>query len=80
MNSAFAILDDGPNAGLYSINLGTGTASLIGDINAAGGFFGFAITPGVAPVPEPGSLALFAGLGVSGAGFLMRRRKNILKN
>ena len=27
-------------------------------------------------VPEPGTLALLAGMGLSGAGFLARRRKN----
>ncbi len=29
----------------------------------------------VAAVPEPGSLALLIGMGLSGAGFLVRRRK-----
>ena len=32
------------------------------------------IVVGFGTVPEPGSLALFAGLGISGAGFLARRR------
>ena len=32
------------------------------------------VTP--AAVPEPGSVALLAGMGLSGAGFLARRRKN----
>ena len=73
VNSAYAIMDDGANAGLYSINLSTGAATLRGDVNAAGSFFGFAIVP--AAVPEPGSIALFVGLGVMGAGFLLRRRR-----
>ena len=36
---------------------------------------------GVAPqaTPEPGSLALLAGMGLSGVGFLARRRKNARK-
>lgn len=38
--------------------------------------FDFLATPNVTPVPEPGSVALLAGLGLSGAGFLVRRRRN----
>lgn len=74
LNSAYAIMDDGANAGLYSINLGTGAATLRGDINAAGSFFGFAIVPAATAVPEPGSVALFVSMGITGAGFLARRK------
>ena len=39
------------------------------------GSSGFASGPFVTSTPEPGSLALLAGLGLSGAGFLLRRRR-----
>ena len=41
--------------------------------------FNFAATSSPAAVPEPGSLALLAGMGLTGAGFLARRRKNACK-
>lgn len=53
--------------GLYSINLATGAASLIGEYN--GTLSGLTL----APVPEPGSVAMMiAGLGL--VGWLARRR------
>jgi len=52
--------------GLYGIDLGTGAASLIGEYN--GTLSGLTL----APIPEPGSLAMmFAGIGLLG---LARRR------
>ena len=47
----------------------------------AGDFIGvddvrFVLSPAPMSTPEPGSLALLAGMGLSGAGFLARRRKN----
>lgn len=40
-----------------------------------GGGFG-TVTYKVTPVPEPDSITLLAGMSLSGAGFLIRRRKN----
>ena len=86
VNSAYGIFDSttilgGPPT-LYSINLTTGAASLIGGINAPGNavapispITGFAITPDVAAAtPEPGSIALLAGMATVGAGMIRRRR------
>lgn len=45
-------------------------------------FSAFGVTPipiTPAAVPEPGSLAMFVGLGISGVGFLSRRRKQARK-
>lgn len=72
-NLAFASLTDGSVAGiagLYRIDLVSGAASRIGDIGAVD-LFGLAI----APVPEPGSLALVFAAG--SAGWLVRRRRNL---
>lgn len=68
MNLAFASLSVGGVNGLYSINLATGAASLIGAIGNSSFMYGLAIVPGTT-VPEPGSLALLgiAGLAAFGA-------------
>lgn len=76
-NSAYAILGAAQSPGLYSINLATGAASSLGSISAPAGsnITGFAIRPVALPgVPEPGSIAMLAGLGIVGAGLLRKRR------
>jgi hypothetical protein len=69
-NTAFASLTPagGSVSNLYTINLATGTAVLVGQID--GGTLVNDIA--VVPVPEPTGLAL---LGVAAAGMLARRRK-----
>lgn len=66
-NIGFASLRVGGVEGLYTVNLNTGAASLIGGINA-NQLFGLA----VALVPEPNSLSLVAAAGI--AAFGPRRR------
>ncbi len=68
-NTAFASLTVGGTPGLYTINLATGAATLVGAI-AAQDLFGLAVVPGF--VPEPGSAALLAAAGL--AAFASRRR------
>ena len=67
MNTAFATLRVGGVQGFYGINLATGAATLIGNLNT-GPLNGLA----VAPVPEPGSLALVAA---AGAALLLQGRR-----
>lgn len=67
-NTAFASFTVGGQAGLYTINLATGAATPLGAIGARE-LYGLA----VAPVPEPGSLALLAAAGA--VAFSARRRR-----
>ena len=61
----------------HAVATRTGSASLVYPMNnyGAGAYFGpsFKFTP--AATPEPGSIALLIGMGVTGAGVLRRRRK-----
>ncbi len=60
LNTAFASLNVGGVQGFYGINLITGAATLIGATNT-GPLIGLA----VAPIPEPGSLALVMAAGAA---------------
>jgi hypothetical protein len=74
-NSAYALLTPtGGTAGLYSINLGTGAATLLGGL---GGGFSQVYSLAIAPtqVPEPGTVALLAGAALGAVPVLRRRRK-----
>lgn len=77
-SSAFASLNIGGTAtGLYSINLGTGEASLIGDVGGGARLADIAL-PIADPrtVPEPGTLALL--LGALGAFAWARRQVRLV--
>ncbi len=81
-NTAFASLRVGGVDGLYTINLGTGAATLVGAIGAHQ-LFGLAVAPAavegapaaVEGVPEPGSMALLAAAGL--AAITVRRRRKV---
>lgn len=74
-NSAYAIIDNpAGGAGLYGINLGTGAATLVGNVGVPSTIKGFAITPLAPAVPEPGNVALLVGITTVGAGFVRKRR------
>jgi hypothetical protein len=63
-------VDAGPSlaTGIYSINLGTGAATLLGTYN--GTLSGLTVSA----VPEPGTYAMMA-LGLLGVGLVARRRR-----
>ena len=75
LNQAFASLQVGGVQGLYSINLGTGAATLLGVIGM-NRLHGLAVAPALVPVPEPGSLALVAVAGL--AVMALRRRRGAM--
>ena len=70
VNTAYASLTTANGVGLYTINLATGAATLIGAINGQA-LDGLA----VAPVPEPTTLALLALGGIAAVG--VRRRSTV---
>ena len=71
-NTAFfsATVVGGAVSRLYTLNLGTGAATLIGDIGGVGIVEGLAIST----VPEPGTWAMLA-LGMAALGVAARRRR-----
>lgn len=71
VNTAYfaALLDGAATSKLYTVNLGTGLATLVGDIGATGAIEGLALST----VPEPGTWALML-TGLVGLGGIARRR------
>jgi hypothetical protein len=71
-NTGYALLNVGGSSGIYTIDLGTGQASLLGNLPGA---VGTATGLAVQPIPEPGTFLLL------GAGFValcaLRRRSRL---
>lgn len=53
----------------------TPTAGQPGFVTGAGGPVTYILNSDIESVPEPGSVAMLVGMGVTGAGFLVRRRR-----
>ena len=72
VNTAYfaALMAGALTSSLYTVNLGTGAATLVGSIGASGGIEGLALTA----VPEPGTWALML-TGLAGLGVVARRRR-----
>ena len=75
VNMAFLTAFNPTNAlsSLYTLNLTSGAASLVGTISVGGGVQGLAIVPATSTIPEPGTYALLA-TGLAGLGLVARRR------
>jgi hypothetical protein len=77
-STAFAALQTGNGASsLYSINLDTGLASLVGSFNLGGNnnVIGLTATGLAAAVPEPASVGLML-IGLLGVGSFVRKRRS----
>jgi len=72
-NTAMATITTGGLSRLYSINLTTGAATLVGTIGAGTSPFLGVTFAAIAPVPEPGALALCAAVAAT-VGIWRRRR------
>ena len=72
VNTAFftATFGNGATSRLYTVDLGTGTATMVGEISALNGVTGLALTA----VPEPATWALMVS-GLAGLGVVARRRR-----
>ena len=75
VNTAFLTAFNSTSAlsSLYTLNLTSGAASLVGTISVGGGVQGLAIVPATSTIPEPGTYALLA-TGLAGLGLVARRR------
>lgn len=71
-NIGYASINSGRSTGLYSINLASGAATLIGDIGASN-LYGLAVMPSA--VPEPSSLMLIGTAGLALLGLGRRRQR-----
>lgn len=69
---AYANLQNGPNSQLYTIDLSTGAASLLGTITSGDLIRDITVIPSV--IPEPSS-AMLAGIAMTAVGVIRRRRR-----
>ncbi len=72
---AYANIQTGPNSQLYTIDLGTGAATLLGTFTSGDLIRDITVIPdtGSAAIPEPSS-AMLAGLAIASVGMIRRRR------